>query len=147
MDGTIDGALIPFEVFSSIGLEGLAGHSIEGADGSRFGTSVFLFLMNQNQFNALPADLQQIINNNIGLDLVKEMGLAWDDLEVPGRQVQYGNLTKISVDQIYEFEAISQQVVQRWVKNVAAQGIDGQELVDVARKYVARYSRIITTLD
>jgi TRAP-type C4-dicarboxylate transport system substrate-binding protein len=146
-NGSIDGALIPFEVFSSIGLEGLVGHSVEGADGSRFGTSAFLFLMNESQFDSLPDDLQQVINDNIGLDFVKEMGLAWDDLEVPGRMVQYANLTKISVNQLYAFEDISEQVVRRWIDDVTAQGIDGRLLVDQARKYVARYSRIITTLD
>lgn len=146
-DGSIDGALIPFEVFSSIGLEGLVGHSIEGSDGSRFGTSVFLFLMNQSQFDALPADLQQVIDDNIGIDFVKEMGLAWDDLEVPGRMVQYENLTKLPVDEIYAFEDLSEQVVQRWIEDVSTQGIDGRQLVDEARRYIARYSRIITTLD
>lgn len=146
-DGSIDGALIPFEVFTSIGLEGLVDHSVIGVDGSRFGTSVFLFLMNQRQFDALPADLQQVIDDNIGLDFVKEMGLAWDDLEVPGRKVQYTNLSKLPVEQIYAFEAISEQVVQRWIDDVAPLGIDGRLLVDKARKYIARYSRIITTLD
>lgn len=146
-DGSIDGALIPFEVFSSIGLEGLVGHSTIGSDGSRFGTSVFLFLMNQSQFDALPADLQQVIDDNIGIDFVKEMGLAWDDLEVPGRMVQYENLTKLPVDEIYAFEDLSEQVVQRWIEDVSAQGIDGRQLVDEARRYIARYSRIITTLE
>lgn len=146
-DGSIDGALIPFEVFSSIGLEGLVGHSTIGSDGSRFGTSVFLFLMNQSQFDALPADLQQVIDDNIGIDFVKEMGLAWDDLEVPGRMVQYDNLTKLPVDEIYAFEDLSEQVVQRWIEDVSTQGIDGRLLVDEARRYIARYSRIITTLE
>lgn len=146
-DGTIDGALIPFEVFSALGLENQIEHSVVGSDGSRFGTSVFLFLMNQERFDALPADLQAVIDNNIGMDLAKEMGQAWDDLEVPGRMMQYQQLTKLSVERIYEFEDLSEVVVQRWIDDVSGEGIDGRLLVDQARKYIARYSRIIRTLE
>ena len=145
--GRIDGALIPFEAYSAINLQDHVSHSVLGSDGSRFGTSVFLFLMNEDRFNALPEDLQAVINDNIGLELAKEMGYAWDDLEVPGRMSQYDQLTKINLKQIYAFEDLSEQVVERWIEDMAKQGIDGRVLVDSARKYVARYSRVITTLE
>ena len=32
-------------------------------DGSRFGTSVFLFLMNQERYQALPDDLRAVIDS------------------------------------------------------------------------------------
>ncbi|MHA7880548.1 MAG: TRAP transporter substrate-binding protein [Saccharospirillum sp.] len=143
----IDGALIPFEIFSSLGLEDQVTETVQGSDGSRFGTSVFLLLMNQERFDALPANLQRLIDQQTGQDLYRAMGQAWDDLEAPGFRTHRERVNRLDLDTIYDFEALSEQVVQRWINDVARLGIDGETLVREARRYIARYSRVITTLE
>jgi TRAP-type C4-dicarboxylate transport system substrate-binding protein len=49
--GVVDGALIPFEIIPPFKLQQLTKYSVLGADGSRFGTSVFLFAMNKRRYN------------------------------------------------------------------------------------------------
>lgn len=71
------------------------------------------------------------------------MPFSW----LPGRVVQCDNLTGLSVDEVCAFEEINEQVMQCWLDDFTAQGIDGRQLVDEARRYIARYSRIITTQD
>ena len=64
--GTIDGALIPFEVAIPLKIAQLAEYSVELAGGRRFGTSTFMFAMNKDRYAALPEDLQAIIDENSG---------------------------------------------------------------------------------
>lgn len=143
----IDAALIPFEIFSSLGLEDQVTETVQGSDGSRFGTSVFLLLMNKERYESLPANLRQIIDDQIGQDLYRNMGLAWDDLEAPGFRTHRERVNRLNLDTIYDFEALSELVVSRWIEDVATSGIDGDTLVREARRYIARYSRVITTLE
>lgn len=143
----IDGALIPFEIFSSLGLKNQVTETAQGSDGSRFGTSVFLLLMNKERYESLPAHLRQAIDDQIGQGLYREMGRAWDDLEAPGFRTHRERVNRLELDSIYDFEALSEQVVRRWIDDVNALGIDGETLVREARRYIARYSRIITSLE
>lgn len=143
----IDGALIPFEIFSSLGLKDQVTETAQGSDGSRFGTSVFLLLMNKERYESLPANLRQIIDDQIGQDLYRNMGRAWDDLEAPGFRTHRERVNRLGLNTIYDFEELSEQVVERWIEDVAELGIDGETLVNEARRYIARYSRIITTLE
>lgn len=143
----IDGALIPFEIFSSLGLEEQVTETVQGSDGSRFGTSVFLLLMNKERYKSLPANLRQVIDDQINQNFYRDMGRAWDDLEAPGFRTHRERVNRLDLDTIYDFEALSEQVVARWIEDVAAQGIDGETLVQEARRYIARYSRIITSLE
>ncbi len=142
----IDGTLLPFEILPSIGLDEMGLYSVFGKDGSRFGTSVFLFLMNENAFSSLPEDLQAVIDDNIGLEEYKSVGLIWDEFEIPGYEAQRGRFVKLSLDEMVVFEKLGNQIVSRWVDEMDRKGIDGQALVDEARRYVRRYSRIITSV-
>ncbi|WP_127555917.1 TRAP transporter substrate-binding protein [Saccharospirillum alexandrii] len=143
----IDGALLPLEIFTALGLESQVTETVQGSDGSRFGTAVFLLLMNKDRYESLPANLRQVIDDQIGQDLYRSMGQAWDDLEAPMFRAQRDRVNRLDVDIIYDFEALSEQVVRRWIDDMARQGIDGETLVHEARRYIARYSRIITTLE
>ncbi|WP_050762945.1 TRAP transporter substrate-binding protein [Reinekea blandensis] len=147
VDKSIDGALLPFEILPDLNLTTMGLTSSMGKDGSRFGTSSFLLLMNPSTFNQLPEDLQQVLNQHTGLELYKAAGIIWDEMEVPGMQAQRDRLYTMGLDALDPFETIGQQVVNRWIDEVSKQGIDGQQLVDNARKYVGRYSRIITSVD
>ena len=111
----------------------------------RFGTSVFLLLMNKDKFNSLPKDLQEIINKSVDIDMVKKVGELWMDVEKPSIKMQKespdSDVTTLSADAMKDFDAAGQRVVQRWIKEVDAKGIDGQKLVDEARKAINKNSK------
>jgi TRAP-type C4-dicarboxylate transport system substrate-binding protein len=141
----VDGGLIPFEVFPPFKFHQLTKYSVEGANGDRFGTSVFLLLMNKDRFNSLSKELQDIIEESFNMDVVKHIGKVWMDVEKPGMKMQAGSkdseIVKLDAKTMAQFNAVGQKVVDRWVKEVSKKGIDGQKLVDEARKAIAKNSK------
>lgn len=139
--GTVDGALVPFEIVLPLKLQELTKYSVEGDDGSRFGTSVFLYAMNKDRYQALPADLKKVIDANSGAAIAGEIGALWDGVEGPGRDAQAksgGKIIALDAAAKGSFDALGQQVVDRWIKEARDNGIDGLGLVEAARAAVAK---------
>ncbi len=141
----IDGGLIPFEVFPPFKFHQLTKYSAEGKDGSRFGTSVFLFLMNKKKFRNLSKELQEYIEQSVNMTAAKQVGQAWMDVEKPGMKMQADSkgseIIKISDKEMAKFNEAGQRVVNRWVKEAKKKGIDGQKLVDKAREAINKNSK------
>jgi TRAP-type C4-dicarboxylate transport system substrate-binding protein len=141
--GGVDGALVPFEIVLPLKLQDLTKYSVEGADGSRFGTSVFLYAMNKESYDGLPGDLKAVIDANSGATIAERMGKVWDDVEAPGRAAQAksgGEIIELDAKTKGAFDALGTQVVARWIKEADKNGIDGQALVDAVRASVAKHS-------
>ncbi|MEL6576082.1 MAG: TRAP transporter substrate-binding protein [Pseudomonadota bacterium] len=130
--GTIDGALIPFEVAIPLKIAQLAEYSIEMAGGRRFGTASFMFAMNKERFASLPADLQAVIDANSGAAIAGETGAAWDAIEPIGKKIateQGRTVKQLSPEASAEFDALHQGLTGRWLEEVAGKGIDGDALL------------------
>ena len=141
--GVVDGALVPFEIVRPLKLQELTKYSIEGADGSRFGTSVFLFAMNKERYDSLPADLKAVIDKNSGPALAERIGKVWDDVEAPGEAAQIasgGEIIKLTAEQKATFDVLGEKVVAKWIDEANKNGIDGKALVDAATAAVAKHS-------
>ncbi len=142
--GTVDAGLVPFEVAIPLGLADLTSASVEMAEGARFGTSTFLFAMNQDSYDSLPPDLQKIIDDNSGAAIAAAMGEAWNSIEPIGiqRAVDAGNdVTQLTAEATAEFAAPFDATVQRWVDEAAVVGIDAEALLGSARTTIAEYTR------
>lgn len=142
--GTVDGALVPFEIFPPFKLAELTQYSVEGADKSRFGTSVFMFAMNKDRYNALPDDLKKVIDANSGAAWAASIGKVWDGVEAPGKSMQAksegGEVIALDATAKGTFDAIGQKVVDRWIKESTENGIDGAALVKAARASIKKHS-------
>lgn len=141
--GVVDGALVPFEIMLPLKLQELTKYSVEGADGSRFGASVFLYAMNKERYDGLPGDLKAVIDANSGAAIAEEIGKVWDDVEGPGKDAQKssgGEIIALDAATKAAFDERGAQVVARWIEEAAASGIDGRALVDAARAAVAARS-------
>lgn len=139
----VDGALIPFEIVPPFKLQNLTQYSVLGDDGSRFGTSVFLFAMNKRRYESMPADLRAIIDANSGKGLAQEIGRNWDSIEEPGRQAQLksgGKIVGLDAKAKAELDAKAKTVVDRWIAEAKSRGIDGAALVKAARAAVAKHA-------
>lgn len=141
----IDGGLVPFEVFPPYKFAQLTQYSVEGEKGERFGTSVFMLLMNKDRFASLSKELQKILMDSVDINTVKEVGQIWMDVEKPGMQMQRdskgGEIIKLDSKAMDEFNKVGEQVVQRWVKEANTKNIDGQKLVDSAREAISKTSK------
>jgi TRAP-type C4-dicarboxylate transport system substrate-binding protein len=140
--GTVDGALVPFEIVPPLKLQQLTEVSVEGADGNRFGTSVFLFAMNPERYQSLPADLQQVIDETTGRDFAENMGKVWNRVEQVGKDLQResgGTVKQLSPEQTQAFSELSAAVTERWIAQAEERGFDGAALVEAAKASIERH--------
>ena len=140
---TVDAGLVPFEIAIPLRLAELTKSSVQLDQGGRFGTSTFLFAMNKDSYNSLPADLQKVIDDHSGAALAIEMGVVWDGIEPVGIKIaeDAGNtVTSLSAEATAAFDAPFEAVAQRWIAEVAEAGIDGTGLLAAAQAAVASHS-------
>lgn len=141
---TIDGALVPYEVAIPLKIAQLTDVSVEMDNGRRFGTSTFLFAMNRSRYDALPADLRKIIDDNSGTAIAGEIARAWDNVEPVGKEIarQAGNEVRVlSPEATQEFDRLHKGLAERWVNEVKALGVDGEALLTKARAAIARHEK------
>lgn len=138
----VDGALIPWEIIPPLALQDLTAFQIEGHDKVRFGTTTFQVSMNLDRWNSLPTELQQVFLEQSGEDWHAEVGRTWAEQDEVGIAVavRAGNEhITLTPEQTEAFRAKLEPVVERWVAEVSAQGIDGAALVEAARAAIARH--------
>ena len=138
----IDGGFIPFEVFPPFKFHQLTKYSVEGKNGARFGTSVFMLLMNNDKFNSLSKELQGLIEKSFNMHAAIKVGETWMNVEKPGMKMQKkskgSKVITLSKKSMNEFNKVGQKVVKRWIKEVNKKGINGNELVDMARASIMK---------
>ena len=140
----VDGAFIPWEIIPPLKLQELTKYQIEGANKTRFGTTVFQVSMNKDTWAGLPKDIQKIFTDASGEDWVREVGKIWegaDDFGI-GLAVKAGNehitLTEAETD---AFRIALEPVINRWIVDVQKKGINGAALVEAARAAIAKHSK------
>jgi TRAP-type C4-dicarboxylate transport system substrate-binding protein len=100
----------------------------------------FTLSMNRERYESLPADLRAIIDANSGLELSVFAGGEQTDADGPARQIAVdrgNNIITIPEAQVAEWRAAAQPVYDAWVADMATKGIDGQALIDEARRLMA----------
>jgi TRAP-type C4-dicarboxylate transport system substrate-binding protein len=139
----VDGALIPWEIILPLKLQDQTQYQIEGEDGYRLGTTTFQVSMNKARWDSLPPDIQQAFRDASGPDWWAEVGDIWratDDHAI-GIVVGSGNEhVLLNAEEVAAFRQALEPVVDRWVEEVTATGIDGAGLVERARALIAKHS-------
>jgi TRAP-type C4-dicarboxylate transport system substrate-binding protein len=138
--GVVDGAFIPWEIIPPLKIQEQTKYQIEGADRERFGTTTFQVSMNKARWDSLPADIQKAFKDASGRDWWAKVGEVWrgtDDFGI-GVAVKAGNEhITLSEAETEAFRDALAPVVDRWVEDVSAKGIDGAGLVEKARDLIA----------
>lgn len=138
--GVVDGALVPYEVAPSLKLPELIDSTTAPEGDDRFGTTVFLFAMNKDRYESLPEDLRAVIDENSGANAADWVGQVWaEDFEEKGRAgLDAANVehVELGADDTARLEAAAEQVVQRWIGEADAKGLNGAEIVERARAAV-----------
>jgi TRAP-type C4-dicarboxylate transport system substrate-binding protein len=140
----VDGALIPWEIIPPLKLQDVTKVQVEGANRVRFGTTTFQVSMNKNSWAKLPPDVQKAFEANNGEARWREVGKVWTDSEDGGIALakKAGNKhIQLTEAELSQFRQKLEPVVQRWIDEVKAKGIDGKALVDQARALIAKYSK------
>lgn len=137
--GVIDGTTIPWEVTASLRVPELVTHHTE-FEGAGLYTLTFSLAMNRDVYAGLPEDLRAVLDASSGHDFSVFAGTTQAGADLPVRQVAVdrGNtIVTIAGDAVAPWVTVAAPVYDSWVADLAAQGIDGQALIDEARALMA----------
>ena len=140
--GVIDGAVIPWEVTTSLRVPELVNNHTE-FEASYPYTVTFTLSMNRDVYEGLPDDLRAVIDANSGLEFSVFAGGTQADSDIPARAlaVERGNnIITIPAADVTAWREAAQPIYDTWLADMTAQGIDGQALIDEARSLMAEYS-------
>lgn len=135
--GVIDGTTIPWEVTGALKVPELVGNHTE-FEGPALYNVTFVLAMNKGVYDGLPDDLKAVIDKDSGLDFSIFAGGTQADSDGPSRQVAVdrgNNIITISQeDAKANWMPIVEPIYAAWVAEMQSKGIDGQALIDEARK-------------
>ncbi|MBU2943422.1 TRAP transporter substrate-binding protein [Shimia thalassica] len=137
-----DGVVMPFESRKGFKLTEVAQNVYEVPGGLYRGS--FAFIMNEDAFADLPADLQKALDEKVfGEPLSREIGKVWDEIDGIGREATMsteGNaINAASAADLEKFNAIAADVRAKVIAEVTEAGIDGQAAYDMIAKEMSAY--------
>jgi TRAP-type C4-dicarboxylate transport system substrate-binding protein len=141
--GVVDGAFIPWEIIPPLKIQEQTEYQIEGAEQSRFGNTTFQVSMNKARWDGLPEEIQQAFRTASGGDWPNKVGQIWrasDDFGIKVAVDSGNTLITLSPEETAAFDTAMLPVVDRWVEEVTAKGIDGAALVEKARAATAAHA-------
>lgn len=141
--GVIEGTTVPWEVTPSLRIAELVDNHTDFSGDYGLYTQTFGFIMNQDTYDNLPDDLKEVIDNNSGLELAREFGRVMDEADQPGIEVakEMGNtIITLDEEETARWREAAQPIVDTWIEEISATGVDGQALYDRARELVAEHS-------
>ncbi len=145
--GVLDGTTIPWEVTASLKVPELVTNHTE-FDGPALYNLTFVLAMNKDRYESLPDDLQQVIDENSGLDFSIFAGGTQADADGPARQMAVdrgNNIVTVSEEDAKAWDDLVNPIYESWVADMNAKGIDGQALIDQAKALMADYSSDMDT--
>ena len=98
--------------------------------------SVFLFGMNQEKYDALPADLRKVIDASSGPELSAWVGKVFVDDALPGKksaEIRKNTFYTLPAAELRRWEKVTAGVSDEWVKEMSAKGLDGKRLLEEAK--------------
>lgn len=137
--GVVDGGVITWEMAPSLKLNELTDSHTDVAGDRSLYNLYFIWAMNKAKYEALPDDLKAVIDANSGFATSAMAGRAHDTGDVEGKalMVSDGNeIAVLSVEETARVEALGDAVIEDWIADMSAKGLDAEALVSDARAAV-----------
>jgi TRAP-type C4-dicarboxylate transport system substrate-binding protein len=128
--GVADGVFFPFESIVSFKLETVIEQATVFPGGMY--SSAFGFFMNEDKWNKLPKQDQEIIEKLSGEHLARLAGRSWDEADAKGLDALKKSGVKIvQADPAFVAEVAkrSAPIVDDWIKKASAKGIDAARVL------------------
>lgn len=143
--GTIDGAVIPWEVVPSVKVHELTKfHTEFPSTGPAFYTTTFVMAMNKAKYDGLAPDLKRVIDANSGMATSALLGKTQQGNDAAGRKAasDRGNaIVTLSTAEAQEFIRLSSAIDDEWVADMNRRGFNGTQLLESARGLIAKHGR------
>lgn len=138
--GQVDGMLINWAITKPFRFSEVTDYH---TDNSLYQT-MLMTLMSQDSYDALPADLQKVIDDNSGINYAKKLGVIWDGETEPARQVAVeagDTLVTLSPEELARWKETVEPVYQAWADEMTTRGFDGDALLASLKEITAKYGR------
>ncbi len=140
--GVVKATVIPWEVTTAIRLSELVSNHTEFAGDESLYTAAIVLVMNKAKYEALPDDLRAIIDAESGAKLSAFATQVMWDMDAPAREiaVNAGNtIVQLDEAEVARWKEASQPVIDRWIADMDAKGIDGAALIEQAKSLIAKH--------
>jgi len=138
--GVADGAMLAYEALEGWKLGEVIKSSTENYASAY--TATFIIAMNKNKWNSIPPDMQKIIEQ-INQEWIERQAKVWAAIDESGRKYSLarGNkIIKLSAEENARWSAKAQPLFDRYVKNMQARGLPGQDVLKFCRDYIKTHS-------
>jgi TRAP-type transport system periplasmic protein len=143
--GTIQGAVIPWEVVPSVKVHELTKfHAEFDPAGGALYTLTFVMAMNKAKYNSLPADLKKVIDNNSGMATSAWLGKTQQAGDAAGRKSasDRGNtIFTVSPAEAQQFRRASRALEVEWMEDMNKRGFDGKKLLEGAKALIEKHTK------
>jgi TRAP-type C4-dicarboxylate transport system substrate-binding protein len=140
--GVVDGAMGAWELVVPLKLDEVAKFHSQPPVGQPFpSATVLMVLMNKQKYDALPADLQAVIDKYSGLPMTEKLGQVFDEenRNAHKKVLERGNkVTDFSPAEMAAMREATVPVEEEWVQQVAGRNVDGKKLAAAARELSAK---------
>ncbi|MDO6590923.1 MULTISPECIES: TRAP transporter substrate-binding protein [Rhodobacterales] len=137
--GVVDGGVITWEMSPSLKLDELTDSHTDVAGDQALYNLYFIWAMNKDVYDGMPADLQAIIDANSGMMASMWAGRAHDTGDAVGRDLMAasGNeIATLSEAETARIMDLGTEVTTRWIAEMDDKGFDGAALVAAAQAAV-----------
>ncbi len=124
--GVVDGSMAPMEALSTWKWGEVVKFSTEDY-GASYSTGFFA-VMNKEKWNALPPDIQKIIEK-INEEWIEKTGKVWDDVDKAGKEftLKLGNqIISLSKEENEKWAKAVRPLLDEYVKNMKDKGLPGE---------------------
>lgn len=140
--GVVKGTVLPWEVTSAIRLSELVDNHTEFAGDEALYTAAIVLVMNKDKYDSLPDDLKEILDAESGAKLSTFATQVMWDMDAPAREIAVNagnNIVELDEAEVARWKEASQPVVDAWIADMDAQGIDGAALIEQARELIQKH--------
>jgi TRAP-type C4-dicarboxylate transport system substrate-binding protein len=139
--GVADGVFFPMESIISFKLDTVLEQATLFPGGMY--SSAFGFFMNEDKWNKLPKQDQEAIDKISGEHIARLAGQSWDDADKRGFEALKKSGVKIvnaSPEFVAEVRKRSAPIVEDWIKQASAKGIDAAKVLAEFREELKKVS-------
>lgn len=138
--GTLDGVVIDY---GGAGIAFKMGGTVKHSTEMYSYVASFGLAMNEDTWNKLPPDLQQLIAKSL-VGVEKEIGQAWDGLDAPGKKALLdggGEAIQLSPEEDAKFRKIGADVAAAKVKELDGKGLPASAVYNQMKALSEKHSK------
>jgi len=139
--GVVDASMAPYEALQGWKWGEVVKFTTENF-GSSYSTGMFV-VMNKAKWNAIPPDLQKIIEK-VNEEYIEKQGKTWDEIDKAGKDftIARGNkIISLSQDEDVKWQKAVKPILDEYKKNMKDKGLPGEDVLSFYFQAMYKYQK------